>query len=273
MDEESLRESLECPICRVIPRKLKIFSCKNAHHICEHCFDQLGNGQRCPQGDCSYYTPGCRLLVLEGMVVRCTMAVSCIRVREGCTVSMVQGRTLDEHEISCRFRKVPCICCQITLPLDSLLEHIKNAHDGEEEDWHGYIFGYDFVGASDFNINGRDSWDPTWFSLHGLIFYSMLRKEGDIWFFWISAECGQEEADRFTVTIVITNRKEDFKTEYTCHPVTVDHTMEQVKREGNCLLMSTGQVRRLAVRDGDGVEDILEIKYYFEVEDTTVVDH
>eukprot|EP00092_Neocalanus_flemingeri_P018816 GFUD01020374.1.p1 GENE.GFUD01020374.1~~GFUD01020374.1.p1 ORF type:complete len:202 (-),score=57.16 GFUD01020374.1:60-665(-) len=196
------------------------------------------------------------------------LAVDCIMVREGCSVSMVQGRNLDEHETSCRFRKVPCICCQISLPLDSLLEHIKNAHDGEEETWHEH----DFVGGSYVNVNGYDQWDPTWFSHFGVIFYSMIRKEGEIWYFWISAECGQEEADRFTVEIVIANRKGDIKTEYTCHPVTVDHTMEQMKIEGNCLVMTTGQVRRMAARNGDEVEDLLNMMYYVEVEDSTVVD-
>eukprot|EP00092_Neocalanus_flemingeri_P088735 GFUD01112160.1.p1 GENE.GFUD01112160.1~~GFUD01112160.1.p1 ORF type:complete len:379 (-),score=87.49 GFUD01112160.1:40-1176(-) len=266
MEEESLRESLECPICRVIPRKLKIFSCKNGHHICEHCLGKLANGQRCPQGDCSYYTPGCRLLVLEGMVVRCTMAVSCIRVREGCTVSMVQGRTLDEHETSCRYRKVPCICCQVSLPLDSLLEHVKNTHDDSEEvELHQH--GHRLVGSSWWVVNDSWNeswqWDASWFSHHGLTFYSVLRKENEIWYLRIYTEGSQEEADKLKVTIKIKNRSEIIK--YTCNPLTVDHTNEKVMKEGNCLVLNTGQVRRLAVRDGD--DDILKILYHIEHDD------
>ena len=126
MDEEVLRRSLECPICLVIPRKVKIFSCQNGHTICEPCLTALPPPQNCPKGSCSYYNPGCRMLVLEGMIERTTMEVGCIMAREGCPVTMVQGKLLDEHESKCRLRKVKCICspCPSEVSIENLLEHV-----------------------------------------------------------------------------------------------------------------------------------------------------
>ena len=132
MDEEVLKRTLECPICLVIPRKAKIYSCCNGHIICELCLRDLPLPQNCPRGGCSFNNPNpCRVLVLEGLIERLTMEVSCIMARDGCPVTMVQGKKLDDHERCCRFRKVQCICwpCPIQqVSIESLLAHAINDH-------------------------------------------------------------------------------------------------------------------------------------------------
>ena len=271
MDEEVLRRSLECPICLVIPRKVKIFSCQNGHTICEPCLTALPPPQNCPKGGCSHYNPGYRMLVLEGMIERTTMEVGCIMAREGCPVTMVQGKMLDEHESKCRFRKVKCIClpCPSEVRIENLLEHVKTFHQASDSVHRGLYnsSAYSIADRIEGDV-GIKTWLPKCFSCYGFNFYAMLRRNGDFWFFWIFIESDQEEADQLKVYIEISNLKQDFKLEYTCHPVPMMGNGGKVSDyvEGNCLVLTTGQVKKLAcVSELD--KDVLELCISYDVSD------
>jgi len=119
---------LECPICTVVPRKMQIFSCLNGHDICEHCFGRLGR-EVCPQGDCSYGVPGSikvRARKLEMMIENAEFELNCRYSKAGCLVEGL-GKDLDEHEVDCSFRTVPCLLlgCGDMVSLRMLDNHLS----------------------------------------------------------------------------------------------------------------------------------------------------
>ena len=194
--------------------------------------------------------------------------MGCIMSREGCPVTMVQGKMLDEHESKCRFRKVKCIClpCPSEVRIENLLEHVKTIHQASESVHRGLYksSAYDIADR----IEGDVSWLPKCFSCYGFNFYAMLQLKGGFWFFWIFIESDQEEADQLKVYIEISNLKQDFKLEYTCHPVPMMGNGGKVSDyvEGNCLVLTTGQVKKLAcVSELD--KDVLELCISYDVSD------
>jgi len=207
------------------------------------------------------------MLVLEGMIERTTMEVGCIMAREGCSVTMVQGKMLDEHESKCRFRKVNCVCCPCPskVSIENMLEHVKTVHQAGDSVHRG------LYKSSAYNIAEGDGGDVQWlpkcFSCYGFNFYAMLRRQGRLWVFWIFIESDQVEADQLKVYIEASNLKEDFKLEYTCHPVPLMCGGKvNVADEGNCLVMTTAQVKKLVcVSELD--KDVLELCISYDVSD------
>ena len=104
------------------------------------------------------------------------------------------------------------------------------------------------------------------FSCHSVNFYTQLSKEGNFWFFWITTESDQVEAEQFKVSIEVSSLKEDYKLDFSCHPVPVGLSMDKVKDSGNCLVMTMGQVKQLAwVKELD--KNDMELCFCYDVSD------
>ena len=165
---------------------------------------------------------------------------------------------------------VKCIClpCPSEVRIENLLEHVKTIHKASDSVHRGLYksSAYNIADRIEGDV-GIKMWLPKCFSCYGFNFYAMLRRNGGFWFFWIFIESDQEEADQLKVYVEVSNLKQDFKLEFTCHPIPLMVARKQ--EEGNCLVMSTGQVKKLAcVSELD--KDVLELCISYDVSDDVV---
>ena len=87
MEEQELREYLECPVCTLIPYKTKILSCLNGHQLCQACFDKMTDvPKKCPQGSCKYNSPPTRFRMVETMISKANINLNCQNAGQGCQV-------------------------------------------------------------------------------------------------------------------------------------------------------------------------------------------
>ena len=153
-------DDMMCQICCVQRRKTHHYLCVNSHTICKICFDKLDSPKVCPYGSCSYPSPPMRNRTLEELLDRdhleppgmrqmrvsfsttnfdnlawnfdqCVnlMKVECKYNEDGC-IYTGRPQTLDDHEMECRHRKVPCPegRCNEEVKFDSLIRHIYTNH-------------------------------------------------------------------------------------------------------------------------------------------------
>ena len=62
---ELIKEDLECPVCRDVPKSLPIYQCLQGHIICNSCYPKLNNCPVCRVILKSLFSPQIRALTVE----------------------------------------------------------------------------------------------------------------------------------------------------------------------------------------------------------------
>lgn len=101
LDDQSIYEDLQCPICFEIPEE-KINQCTYGHTICRKCFLSL---TVCPQCRSGLRVKGqlIRNRVVESLVSK--MTVTCPFAKEGCTIRTM-GNQILMHKAECKHKYV-----------------------------------------------------------------------------------------------------------------------------------------------------------------------
>lgn len=220
MEANVVKSMVQCPFCFAIPTKLKFYSCKNSHKICEHCWKRLATlaapnkdkknpnplaRQKCPMGDCFYTDPPFRNLEVEEMIRNYELEVNCVYYHDGCQVTGVRAE-MEEHEKKCGCREVPCPNseCAIKLQLRLLFPHIKEAHKEsvvkDEKESNGEIeeFSLCCLLKEEFELSEVSTWITIiWNHRTGQTFFPMFEKRRGAWYTWIFVQGNQEEANRW----------------------------------------------------------------------------
>jgi len=256
---DNLKACLECPICAMVPRKMKIFSCLNGHDICEHCFDSIGRGV-CPQGDCSYGVPGSikvRARKLEKLIESAEFVLNCRYARAGC-LSEGLGKDLDKHEVDCSFRTVPCLQlnCEVKACLSMLDNHLAQRHlfgqvmtiKTRKGGWktsrvtsqtlqkvkndtdRGFLFG---VNAYQFDDGGEKV-------------YLCLAMKNKTMFTWLTQVASPSQAMGCISTIRISDPANSFYIEVQCPVASIDTPPSEVLESGNCLAVTGSCLEKLS---------------------------
>jgi len=258
MNESELIHFIECPICTIIPRKLKVFGCVNGHQICQHCFDRLPTPKCCPRGRCNFSTPPCRVLVVEQMVDKAKVEVNCESVREGCMVKMKQGVELEEHEKYCEFRRIPCFLCRASVNWNKLIEHM--------EELHGMLKCKTLPGSRSCICQIHESWyceniknkslKVSCVEMNGKKFIISITKKGQFWYLVVHGLFQPEEAVQYEVTLKVESLLpwEILAVETVFNPSSVLMLKDEVILAGNCLIVSNSQMKKISSYKKESVE-------------------
>ena len=264
MEETTLRENLECPVCTLVPYKTKIFACLFGHQICQKCYDKLRNYPKlCPQGRCSYSAPPTQFRVLETMISKADIKLNCPNSGDGCLMEM-KRKLSEDHVQECRFRKVPCPEAdgqeKINLyPLEKHFSDNQDSHDDNE-----YV--EPMRGSISFNLSDscmellkdpmyKADWKTRIGIQDGFRFWRVLVQRSNYWHSWIVMEASPKIADNWLFSIKIQNRDFGYFIEASGPVVCVDRTVEEILSSGSFLTMTSATVRKLVVKASNELVD------------------
>jgi len=267
------KSDLECPICTLVPRRMKIFSCLNGHDICEFCFDRLGR-EVCPQGDCSYGIPGSKVRCrkLEKLIENADFVLNCSFVRVGCVVEGMR-KDLDHHEITCEYRAVPCpqLTCAHKLPLKMLENHLEEHHrfrhvrKREEEGWNVDRLGFQLTALQELQnkLGGADFLRAYQFDDGSGRVYTNFHMKDRQFFIWLTLNCSPSEAKDCLGTIRVSNPNSKFYLEIRCPVASIDTAPSGVLESGHYLAVSGPSLEKLWV---PGPQEVRLVTVSFKVE-------
>ncbi len=122
---QELKEDLECPVCKVIPRTIPIYQCVQGHIHCKSCHPKL---QHCPL--CRSAIGNIRALMTEKVIAK--LPRKCIYQEHGfgCRQSELLPQKMLEHEKVCQYRPIRCVkpSCHSTFPRCMTLKHLERKH-------------------------------------------------------------------------------------------------------------------------------------------------
>ena len=136
--------------------------CPNKHGLCSTCLPLPNAFTKCPVTGCGKKAI-ITLDVLPGLVKDLKLPVPCKFKKDGCDQENAEEDVVADHEIECRYRKVPCFqdVCTDQAAVD-LETHIFSAHDaayGKCLDSPGKWFIYKFADTR--TVGAQNIWvDP-----------------------------------------------------------------------------------------------------------------
>lgn len=120
---QELKEDLECPVCKTIPRTIPIYQCVQGHSHCKACHPKL---QHCPV--CRSAIGNIRALMTEKVIAK--LPRTCKNYKIGCRQSELIPRKMLEHEKVCQYRPIECVKpnCTSKFPMFMTLAHLARKH-------------------------------------------------------------------------------------------------------------------------------------------------
>ena len=122
-----VRKMIECPKCHTIAPNRKNYYCKNAHPVCQDCYDHKKTPKRCSNGNCAYDRHARRDKLTETLIDGIDFKYQCRW--GGCHYSGTRD-SLKQHGPNCMFRVVGCpmFDCRVRPTVTDMMAHCKVIH-------------------------------------------------------------------------------------------------------------------------------------------------
>ena len=242
---QDLEESLECPICFIIPQSAPIYQCENGHMICKACHNRL---TICPS--CRKPLGKIRCMYAERMLEK--VSAPCPFAHHGCKVRAVLSAK-DQHAANCKFRVVQCPAsgCGSRIPLCTTMAHILKDHqrtlteiqlaDDAQTDLTVNIFSSALSESGDFGTN--------WYFVkyenhHFFLEYHRTHGQG-LLFAWMFMDGTSSEAKNFLCQISVVGVDTREKHTFEGHPISMDVPLKDAIESRQGLAFSDVIAKRL----------------------------
>ena len=226
---EELRDMIECPVCLLVPRQGKpVPVCNNGHLLCHTCRDRIKHQAG---ADGVAKCPSCTVDLGDAtslLAARLAERVKHECEHEGCE-EKVTFAELENHQLSCLFRKVLCPgsgkTCKLELPLIKIEEHVKSCPDHLKP-----IKVNDAVFKLRMAQRYKDGgeallWGSHTVSAHGKLFFLRIKREKQTQVFETVMLGSAEECKGYVVTTKILEKDSKTFTANTSSPRPISEEM------------------------------------------------
>lgn len=255
---KTIREMLECPVCRNWPTRGEIKACKNGHTVCAEC---RVHTRVCPI--CRNVSVDSRQLTAEKMLVeelKTLPAVACKFQKLGCKAKY-KFEFLEYHEDLCIYNTIPCVQskCFWYGYIKDYFNHVQgkncfwSARNYRKDDVTTYIVKLPLI--EDFMAR-FSRLPPIWlFSdqyWHLLITIEMVKMEYSKWVLFARSTTGNKIRNNLQIRIKIFNPQQyesfatkPFSLEFTGKIHGITETVSQVYTSGECIEIRDAHIAKL----------------------------
>ena len=229
----SLKETLECPVCLMLPKQTPIYQCDNGHIVCKTCHARLDT---CPQ--CRKALGKNRNLFAENFLV--SFMKPCLFELHGCPVKLLPDHGAD-HLVGCVYREISCFFpnCQELVSVKQIETHLDVAHrqKANHSPAEGCYTGRLKILASGPELGPRNS--PTIISFHGKEFLVMkFAGMSDLRHFWVYGPGTPDEMSKFIYSIQLWSHDEKVKVACQDRVVSMEKPVVDVTNDGDGLILT-----------------------------------
>ena len=155
---ENVQRILECLICFNIPENTdQVQFCSNGHMLCDSCHQKILD-KKCPTCQSEDWNSHHTLKPLINQILS-TLPKPC--PFSECETQF-ESKDREEHVKTCQFRLVICIDCNLKLPFNTFLKHMKDVHAAYiRNNTNGGFYKHILVTENDINDKGKASWIHT----------------------------------------------------------------------------------------------------------------
>ena len=243
----SLKEALECPVCRKLPQQIPIYQCNNDHIICLSCHSQLETCSVC-QGSLGTSRSLVAEKFLEAGKFLESFSEPCKFARHGCD-SLVVSNNTEAHAKECTFRLVVCPIdsCEHMIPLSKMNDHIKKDHQ------HGYDM---FVSTQSGKYSGNiglkpySGWYPDLITFNNTLFLHMLKNgPSNSRYLWVYGIGSDKEMSNFNFKLRLYHP--DVNNEIVCkgRVTSIDCPQEEVVANNQGIFLTADSLQWVALHE------------------------
>eukprot|EP00088_Acartia_fossae_P006610 TRINITY_DN13041_c0_g1_i10.p1 TRINITY_DN13041_c0_g1~~TRINITY_DN13041_c0_g1_i10.p1 ORF type:complete len:336 (+),score=47.14 TRINITY_DN13041_c0_g1_i10:128-1135(+) len=252
-------EWMECPVCLETPRRAPIYSCKKGHIICKDCQPRV---TQCPT--CRDKHVDCRSIIAEKLLETALKdyPLNCKFRTHGCFHQDLLD-SLEVHETACMFRSVRCPAnhrgaCNWVGPLNKLIQHViqlKCAQVVKAKPSNSYFVSTIGDFSQDQTVFSKSTpthWKPVMLiSQEALKFFCyaiFYRDASGYWYAYVRSFAPPSIRNNLRVEIKIKKMGqtgEQFV--YTGSVASSVASEQEIRKEGNYLMLRDGQVKKFQV--------------------------
>ena len=275
MDEVSIalelanqtKKLLECPVCYLICRPPRIWQCSNGHLTCDTCYARTS---RCPL--CRSAFSNVRPFTAEKLAQQ--VPLPCKNQANGCTKALPWRESV-QHEAACEFATANCpvLSCTVQVSIKDIMDHMMSAHNISMESASlrlkkGGMTFRSSISAATYLHGSSDQqnwwWGPQFVVYESIPFFFIISRRVESpdsrghFFFWLWIGTNQAEAKRFLYTLAVEGIDGE-KISYTARPVSLEMSVNNIRDEQSCLLLSDSAVKRMLSVAGEKLQYRIEI--------------
>jgi len=259
---KDIQRILECPVCLTTPKNPdKIHLCSNEHIICDDCHSRV---KTCPL--CRSDFVNTRNTLLKQILS--VLPKFCPNEEKGCDFE-TRDNEIEGHVKSCKFRPIDCIykSCNEKIPFNSLLEHLQNIHNVDNEE---YVDANDDdsdegieyairVDEKIFNEDDESLWPPTIFKFKDQTFIFCVYKAKDLFCVQCYIYNTMEEEKNYCCKIKVKDDNNSrYKMSFTGDVISVDVPKAIQRKHFGTYIFSTTMAE--AVWDGQDLSFQLKLE-------------
>ena len=211
-DLTEVRKELICKICGnpARPGKKYWYRCMNLHQICQDCkakieIDKCACGQPISFDYCK---------MTEKLLSVKRLKLNCINTKNGCQ-EVLADTALDEHEIECIYRVVPCLTfnagiltrkCNATILFREVIDHYER--HVQRNLLEGVLNARGSQKCNDIALSGQDCFkNPIKFTLNNHTFLLAQKTVDKVIYSWVYIYGSVKEAQHFSYTLKLFGSK------------------------------------------------------------------